>query len=259
MARLRAIILAGATFAQLVVLPGPPSFAQTAEEVLHSYVGQKLILRGFGDKGKAKVKRENLSKRARGCDAAVEVRGADLKENELRLRLDQIGSPMIPNKKTPACSAHPVETILTVSGIQKQEPPGAISEVLAQIVQTPEAYLTDHGVTLRSQPGQTNAPVVELTDSRETPPGISRPRPLLIVNAPYSEDARRQRLRGGVRVAIEVGTNGLIQRARILKGMGPSLDRQVLRVLPLFRFEPGQKDGQDVAVRIELVMTFRLF
>jgi TonB family protein len=259
MARLPTIILAGATFALLVVRPGPPAFAQTAEEVLHSYVGQKLILRGFGDKGKANVKRENLSKRARGCDAAVEVKEADLKEDELRLRLDQIGSPMILNEKTRTCSAHPDETILTVSGIGKQEPPGAISEVLGQIVQTPEVYLTTHGVTLRSQRGQTNAPVVELTNSSETPPGISRPRPLLIVNARYSEDARRQRIQGDVRVAIEVGTNGLIQRARILKGVHPSLDRQVLRVLPLFRFEPGKKDNEAVVVRTVVEMSFRFF
>jgi TonB family protein len=131
--------------------------------------------------------------------------------------------------------------------------------MLAQIIQTPEVYLTGYGVMLSSQPAQISAPVVELTNSSQTPPGITHVRPVLIVNAPYSDYARERRIQGVVKVAIEVGTNGLIQSARILKGLDESLDRRVLRVLPLFRFEPGMKDGQVVIVRTELEMSFRLF
>jgi TonB family protein len=257
--RLRFIVLAGPVFALVVVGHSPRGHAQTTDQVLSSYVGQKLILRGFGDKGKANIKIENLPEQGRGCDAAVEVMEAELKGEKLRLRLEHIGAPVIPGKETRPCSAHPGETVLSVSGIGKQEPASAVSEMLARIVQTPEVYLTTNGVVLGSQVAQISAPVVELTNSSETPPGITRPRPVLIVNAPYTDEARQHRIQGVVRVAIEVGTNGLIHSARIVKGVDPSLDRQVLRVLPLLRFEPAQKDGQVVVVRTELWMSFRLF
>ena len=252
-------ILASLLITWVVICPVSPASAQAIDQLLNSFVGQKLILCRFGDKDEANIKRESLSRQGRGCDAAVEIREAGLKGDKLRLRLEHIGVPVIPPKKRQSCSAYPIETILTVSGIGKQEPTSAIVQTLSQIIQTPDEYLTTNGVLLRSQRKQLGAPVVELANSSETPPGITRARLALIVNAAYPDDARRRRIQGVVRVAIEVGTDGLVQSARILKGVDPSLDRQVLRVLPLFRFEPGQKDGQVAVVRTQMEMSFRLF
>ena len=259
-ARLRLIFLVGPIFALAVVGPCLPAFAQTTDQLLHSYLGQKFILRGFGNKSRVNINAKNPSMRGGRCDTAVEVKEAVFKGDKLRFRLEHIGDPTIPNRKTRPCnSARPDETVLTISGIWNQQLAAHFSGLLDQIIQTPEAYLESNGVRWRSQPAQRNAPVVELTNSSETPPGITRARPVLIVNASYSEHARRQQIQGVVSVAIDVGTNGVIQSAHVVKGVDASLDRQVLRVLPLFRFEPGMKDGQVVIVRTNLDMSFQLF
>lgn len=257
--RLRANIVVSAILVSIIFYPHLPLFAQTSDEVLKSYVGQKLILRRFGKKRKVNIDAKNLSKRGGGCDVAVEVREAEFIEGKPRLRLEHIGDPMIPSKKVRSCGTQPVQTVLTVSGVREQDPANALLEMLAQIIQTPEAYLIANGVNLRSHAAQIGAPVVELPNSSNTPPGVTAARPVLIVYASYSDEARQKRARGTVKLAIDVGTNGVIRTARILEGVDPSLDRQALRVLPLWRFQPGLKDGKAVIVRTEIETIFRLF
>jgi TonB family protein len=47
-----------------------------------------------------------------------------------------------------------------------------------------------------------------------------------------------------------------INRIRVTKGLDDRLDREAIEALGQWRFRPGQKDGQDVRVRISIEMTF---
>jgi TonB family protein len=47
-----------------------------------------------------------------------------------------------------------------------------------------------------------------------------------------------------------------INRIRVTKGLDDRLDREAVKALGQWRFRPGQKDGQDVRVRISIEMTF---
>jgi TonB family protein len=46
------------------------------------------------------------------------------------------------------------------------------------------------------------------------------------------------------------------RRIRVKRGLDERLDREAVKALGQWRFRPGQKDGQDVRVRISIEMTF---
>ena len=56
-----------------------------------------------------------------------------------------------------------------------------------------------------------------------------------------------------------VGTDGRIHRPRIVKAAGMGLDENVLRVLPLWRFEPGRQNDRPVAAESTVENTFNLY
>jgi len=53
-----------------------------------------------------------------------------------------------------------------------------------------------------------------------------------------------------------VDRDGVPTRLEIIKPLDEELDRISLEALKRWRFEPGQKDGQGVLVRIDVAMTF---
>jgi TonB family protein len=75
----------------------------------------------------------------------------------------------------------------------------------------------------------------------------------------FSEEARRKRISGSVRLSLTVSPNGTVEDIEITKSLGHGLDEQALRAVQQWRFEPASKDGKPVSARIFVEVMFSLY
>lgn len=79
-------------------------------------------------------------------------------------------------------------------------------------------------------------------------------------NPEYTEEARKEKLQGGVTVQVLIGADGTAKRIRVVKGLGMGLDERTIETVRRWRFVPARDAhhrGVPVWVTIETV--FRLF
>jgi len=74
----------------------------------------------------------------------------------------------------------------------------------------------------------------------------------------YSEDARKARLQGTVRLRIEVNTNGLAQNIVVSQSLGLGLDDRAIDAVKKWRFNPGKVNGKAATVVAYVEVNFRL-
>jgi TonB family protein len=91
-------------------------------------------------------------------------------------------------------------------------------------------------------------------------PGNGVTTPVLVDEAKprYVAAAMASRTQGEVRLEGTVRPDGTMTDIRVVKALHPDLDREATETFAKWRFKPGTKDGEPVAVRIEVLMTFRL-
>jgi TonB family protein len=227
-----------------------PVLAQNPAPTIDSLIGQSLILRSYGNAEMPKVKAGDISKSGGDCDAAIEVLDAIHDKNEVRLKLEHIGLPVIRGVQN-RCPRSIDFTMLRITDLPKNTTPEAAVALVRRVLLTPEAYLNLHGRPFnrpRQDPGS--------TEPARSP--SFAPIPLLQVNATYSEEARLARIAGIVQTEVVVGADGLIYSPKVVQGLGMGLDTQVLRVLRMWRFEPGQEGGKPVPTGIKLQMSFNI-
>jgi TonB family protein len=90
--------------------------------------------------------------------------------------------------------------------------------------------------------------------------GLVKPKLLTSRPAQYTFAAMRARLQGVVEVDVVVQPDGTVGRARVARGLNPSLglDDQALVAVRDWRFSPGEIDGKPVAVVTTVLVEFRL-
>jgi protein TonB len=89
--------------------------------------------------------------------------------------------------------------------------------------------------------------------------GVSAPRPIYAPDPEYSEEARKVKYQGTVILWAIIGTDGLPKDLRVQRTPGMGLDQKALEAVRRWRFEPARKDGQPVAVQVNIELNFRLF
>lgn len=78
-------------------------------------------------------------------------------------------------------------------------------------------------------------------------------------NLKYPSAAARAGVQGKVYVEFSVGTDGRIERAKTIKGIGFGCDEEALRVINLMpEWRPGKQSGRPVRVRFTLPVAFQL-
>jgi len=88
--------------------------------------------------------------------------------------------------------------------------------------------------------------------------GIEPPRLLKEVRADYTEEARRQGLKGEVVLEIVVRRDGSVGDVHILQGLGGGLNNQSMEAVRQWRFSPAQRHGVPVDVIVEVSVEFKL-
>ena len=72
-----------------------------------------------------------------------------------------------------------------------------------------------------------------------------------------SATTRNREVAGRVFISFTVGKDGLMRDAKIVKGLQPLVDAEVLQVArALMGFAPDQQNGQEVAVSLTAPVTF---
>lgn len=91
-------------------------------------------------------------------------------------------------------------------------------------------------------------------------PGVSLPTLLRQVKPAYTSEALRNRVQGSVLLAAVVLVDGTVGDVTVLQSLDTTygLDTQAIIATRQWLFSPGLKDGQPVAVRVTVEMTFTI-
>ena len=88
--------------------------------------------------------------------------------------------------------------------------------------------------------------------------GITPPRATYSPTPEYSEKARKAKYQGTCVLWLIVGADGNAHDIKVTQGLGKGLDEQAIAAVKTWKFEPARKDGEPVAVEINVEVTFRL-
>jgi TonB family protein len=89
--------------------------------------------------------------------------------------------------------------------------------------------------------------------------GITAPRAIYDPEPEYSEEARKVRQQGVVILSLIVDPNGRARDIHVARSLGMGLDEKAVEAVRNWKFQPGMKDGQPVAVQVNIEVNFRLY
>lgn len=89
--------------------------------------------------------------------------------------------------------------------------------------------------------------------------GVGAPRPLYTPDPEYSEEARKAKYQGVVVLWVVIGPDGRVKDMRVQRSLGLGLDEKAMEAVKQWKFDPARKDGQPVAVQINVEVNFRLY
>ena len=93
---------------------------------------------------------------------------------------------------------------------------------------------------------------VAITDDI-TPPRLSE-----VANPYYTPEARKKKIEGTVTLAIVVNQKGDVTDAKVVKGLGYGLDENAIVAVKEWKYTPTEKDGEPIAVKMEVTIDFYL-
>ncbi len=88
--------------------------------------------------------------------------------------------------------------------------------------------------------------------------GVSLPTVVKQVRAGYTEKAMNARIEGNVALDAVVLADGKVGDVTVIESLDEGLDQQAVESLKQWEFKPGLKDGEPVAVRVQVIVSFRL-
>jgi TonB family protein len=115
-----------------------------------------------------------------------------------------------------------------------------------------EIYHVSHSMFA---PSSTHAPE-DKEDKKDT---VFLPRPVYTPEPEFSEQARRAKFQGTVVLQIVVNKKGDVVRVRLERALGMGLDQNAMEGVERWRFSPATRNGQPVAVTLNIEVAFNLY
>ena len=90
--------------------------------------------------------------------------------------------------------------------------------------------------------------------------GVQLPRPIKVVKPQYTAEAMRAKVLGTVWLECVVLPDGTVGSVQITKSLDPTfgLDQEAMKAAKQWRFQPGTRMGEPVAVLVTIELTFTL-
>ncbi len=88
--------------------------------------------------------------------------------------------------------------------------------------------------------------------------GITAPKAISMPQPEYTDQARRKKINGTVLFSLVVAADGTVRDPAVTRSLDRGLDKQALETVKKWKFQPATKDGQPVAVRIDVEVSFRI-
>jgi TonB family protein len=88
---------------------------------------------------------------------------------------------------------------------------------------------------------------------------VTAPRTIYAPDPQYPEKERKARHRGTVVVELVVDTEGSTRNVTVIRPLGRDFDQAAVDAVRNWKFSPATRDGQPVAVRIKVEVSFRLY
>ncbi len=89
--------------------------------------------------------------------------------------------------------------------------------------------------------------------------GVKPPRKIYGADPVFPHKACRELQQGVVELKMVVGANGLPRDIKVQRSLSPDLDEAAMDAVKKWKFAPGTKDGEPVAVQISVEVSFHAF
>ncbi|HET6844505.1 MAG TPA: energy transducer TonB [Candidatus Angelobacter sp.] len=89
--------------------------------------------------------------------------------------------------------------------------------------------------------------------------GVTAPVPVDTPEPEFSSEARHNKYQGSVVLEVVVDKSGTVSRIRIVRALGMGLDLQAVEKVETWRFQPASRNGQPVAVTLNIEVSFNLY
>jgi TonB family protein len=96
-------------------------------------------------------------------------------------------------------------------------------------------------------------PIYKIGDQGVKPPVVIRE-----VKPHYTGSAMRRKVEGTVRVDAVILADGTVGDVTVTRALDTELDEEAVKAVKQWRFRPGTKDGDPVAVEVFIELTFTL-
>jgi TonB family protein len=87
---------------------------------------------------------------------------------------------------------------------------------------------------------------------------VTQPHVIYKVDPAYTDEAGQAKIEGTVMLKVVIGTDGLAHDISVVKGLDAGLDGKAAEAVQQWRFAPGTKNGEPVAVQATIEINFRL-
>jgi TonB family protein len=88
--------------------------------------------------------------------------------------------------------------------------------------------------------------------------GVSAPSILYKVEPQYTPEAKDDKIEGMVKLQVEITPEGIAENFLVLQSLDAGLDANAITAVSNWRFKPGMKDGEPVAVFATIEINFHL-
>jgi protein TonB len=192
------------------------------------------------------------------------------KVSETSVAAQQTAPPAKTNSETPEVSKAPAPApqppgASAPTPAETQAPPSAPPQP-AQDAKPPLRPKKEPRIIARvtEEPQKEPAPSIaqaqgQQAQGQQTPPsGVTQPAVIYQVQPAYTPEAREARVQGTIEIVATVREDGTVKVERITRGLGYGLDEAATAAVEQWKFIPGKKDGQPVAVTTNILINFSL-
>lgn len=88
---------------------------------------------------------------------------------------------------------------------------------------------------------------------------VVAPTPVYQPDPDYSDRARDAKYQGTVILGVVVDSSGRVSRVKLLRALGRGLDEKAMEKVEIWKFKPATRNGQPVAVEVNVEVTFNLY